>query len=57
MGKFHELNVKNDLQFGFKEKLGCSHAILLYVSVLNILFPAGVLCLWLLWMQRKHLIE
>ena len=20
MGKFHELNVKNDLQFGFKEK-------------------------------------
>ena len=27
MGKFHELNVKNDLQFGFKEKLGCSHAI------------------------------
>ena len=27
MGKFHELNVKNHLQFGFKEKLGCSHAI------------------------------
>jgi len=27
MGKFHELNVKNDLQFGFKETLGCWRAI------------------------------
>ena len=27
IGRFHELNVKNDLQFGFKENLGCSHAI------------------------------
>ena len=25
--KFHELTVNSDLQFGFKEKLGCSHAI------------------------------
>lgn len=27
MEKFHELAVNNDLQFGFKQKLGCSHAI------------------------------
>ena len=27
MEKFHELTVNSDLQFGFKEKLGCSHAI------------------------------
>ena len=25
--KFHELTVNSDLQFGFKEKLECSHAI------------------------------
>ena len=44
MEKFHELTVNSDLQFGFKEKLGCSHAIfaLRQTSVLNILFHGGV---------------